>query len=109
MEPCFKCGGLLALQYDALLREEERICVNCGARPEHRSRYVDGRAREEEPLCATCNARPRMQYMSFRGNEQSSRNCLECAMKIRERRKPVYWKRRKKLGNVRQTNTFLFA
>lgn len=109
MDPCYRCGGLLAMQYDVMLREEEPICVNCGARPTCKTRYVDGRSREEDPLCADCGRRPRIIYTSFRGHEQASRTCLECRLKDRERRKTVYWKHRKKLGNVRQVNTFLFT
>lgn len=106
---CYKCNGLIVVQYDADLRIEEKICVNCGARPDYKPTYLDGRDRREDPLCQICHVNPRITYVSFRGNYGQSDKCVDCLTKERIKRSQVGFQRSKRMKNLRQKNTFLFC
>lgn len=42
INPCKRCGGLLALDVDGVYLEEERVCLGCGRRYDRKFNLLSG-------------------------------------------------------------------
>lgn len=97
---CYKCNGLVVLQYDVGLQCEEERCVNCGARPQWKPVRADGQPIGDPMVCHECGVHPRAKIFSHQGGEREIGMCHGCRV--------VYLTKRRKAdlkeglhGNVR--------
>jgi hypothetical protein len=100
MERCYRCQGSVLRQYDVNLREWEAYCVSCGARPDNRPRFKDGRPAGAALLCQQCNVNPRSMIQSYRIGSREVAWCIACRTEDLRKRRVFDMKRRQRMGNV---------
>jgi hypothetical protein len=106
-ERCYRCNGMVGRQYDAILRTWEPYCLNCGARPQHKPKFADGRNVSDGLLCQECRVNPRSTTQSYRAGSQEVAVCIACRTEDLERRRILDMKRRNRMGNVRHKGVLL--
>jgi hypothetical protein len=107
MEQCYRCNGMIGQQYDAILRTWEPYCLNCGARPQHRPKFADGRDVKDGLLCGKCKVNRRSVILAYHGGSQEIEWCVACRTEDLEKRRLIDMKRRNRMGNVRHKGVLL--
>lgn len=104
---CEKCQGLIVSQYDVYLRQDEQICINCGARPAFMPVRVDGQAIGAPMVCRTCGIYPREIINAYRADDREIGNCRQCREKALTRKRVAKKETGKAEGNVRYKKALL--
>lgn len=103
---CYKCQGCIVLRYDVFLRQDEQICVNCGARPQWKPVRADGQETDAPMVCRECGIHPRSTIFSHQGGEREIGMCHGCRVAYLTKRRKSDLKEGAH-GNVRYKGALL--